>query len=243
MNKPISLVGKFFNTVASWGQRSLLYLPLLLMADLGYGQILVDYTSTSSRSEVEGILSFAETEYEFEQAPTIDYDIDRDILALGITVPVGRSAHFLGQFGFILDSERQNNYCDGDGFMIGGGLNSSFIHKRNFTISGFAFFNYIKESFDCPLNVDVDSTVKDFHFGPIAAIKLNPSVSLYGALDLAVMSRGDWEYSGGGSNDFERDNLMTLRLGAKGRFEGMQGRFELALVGEDSFTFSLSTPM
>ena len=216
-------------------------LSTLFSASNSYGQILVDYTSQNTATRAEGILAFTETEYEYDGNPVVDFEIERDILGLGLTTSISQKVNFIGQLGFILDSEHQNS-CDGDGFILGGGANLLLKNKQKYSLAAYGFFNYIKEEFKCPLNSKVEATVKDLHLGPVVTVKLNRDISFYGALDLAISSRGDWKVNGSNfEQEFERDSLMTLKLGAKGNFDGLSGRLELTFIGEDNITFGIGS--
>ena len=192
---------------------------------------------TGSKSAIgEGLLAITDVDYETKE--NFEFDLERTTLAFGYASTLASKWDVMFLAGINLDSEIGTN--DGSGFVLGAGLKRIVLTKKTVTLSLWGGLSYARDNLD-----DLDVTVTEFHLGPNVSFAVNPDINIYGVLDLTVKSDGkaDPDSSLVSSFSFERDNLISLRLGGQFMVDNMIMRLELALSGEDSLYFGIGAPI
>jgi hypothetical protein len=170
-----------------------------------------------------------------------DFEIDRKILGVGVTLPLGAEVDADLGFGLILDSEVENINEDGDGYQLLFGVKSMVHRAGSMGIHVNGAFLLSSEKIEDG-NVTYEYDIKELHLGTTLAMISSPKVLPYVGLDLAIMSDGESKVKtplGTGKGDFERDDMVDLRLGLKLPLGKVGFKAEALLLGETTINLGL----
>lgn len=212
---------------------------MFCFSPIAFSQILVDITHSGSSSETityGGAFSLSEVDYEVRNR---DIGVERKTLGLGLYSKVTPEATVMGQVGYTFQAEDEDGEWDGNGFMLGGGLNFLVHRKEKMTFLGYGLLNYINENYDYDSGGDGDLTMMDMHLGGIAEYALSNKIIPYGALEFLLYSDGEIEMDGS-DVDIERDDRLVLRAGLKFIVDKFVFRPELAIAGEQTITLNVT---
>jgi hypothetical protein len=215
---------------------------LLLVAGsilLGASPSLAQGLFNSSRAGGPGksnaslVIAFADVDYEAEN---IDFEIERSIIGAEFAAGLFDQVDFYGQAGFIFDSDIDTAAnLDGSGFIIGGGAKGLLYAEDKFRLLGSAGIDFIKESFDGIADYELDVSLFEFHLGATAGYAVTPKFMPYGGLELAIAD-GEADADGSaGDADLERDDALTVLLGANLLLSQFVLRAEVRVAGEQTF--------
>jgi len=169
-------------------------------------------------------------------------DVDRQMIPVYAAYGLNDMMDAYAGVAMILKSEAEDVNGDGDGLAWGGGIRGNLPFGDEFTLRGYAQFLYISEEYDDGLKgngwfLDV---------GALAMYEASDDLNIYGGLELAPTENFELKTSGqysGGPFDLERDDLLTIRLGAKFNMDTFFLRGEAAFAGEQSFTIGAGMPL
>jgi hypothetical protein len=214
---------------------------LAVVAALGYGasvsaELLASPTSKAEAEAFELGAAFISSEITLENDGD-DSDIERQMISVYGAYGVNDMVDVYAGVAMILKAEADDINADGDGFGWGGGIRGDLPIGDEVTLRGYTQFLYISEEYD-PDGLDGEGWFVDV--GVLAMYEASDDVNIYGGLELAPFDNFEVKVSGDYLNhqtiDFERDDLLTIRLGAKFDIEDLFLRGELAFAGEKSFT-------
>lgn len=181
-------------------------------------------------------LGLTETEYEYEPLDR-DFEAERKTLSFEYHTPMQDDIGYFFQGGYTFDAEIDRS--DGNGLMLGGGIRMGITNVERAQIGGYAFVNYISESYENSGGDDSDLSILEIHIAPVIKFNLTKTAQLYGALEIVPYSDGEIE-TGSNESDIERDDLLSLKLGARVRVgQSLVFRPELSLLSEPSLVLGL----
>jgi hypothetical protein len=186
---------------------------------------------------MEGAFSFSEVEYDAKST----IDVERKILVGGYSQGLGADYDLILQAGLILESKYENIDDEGKGFLFGGGSKFQIHRDHGLVVTGYGLFNYLNESLEVG-DEELKVTVWDIHGGAIALFPLpGKPIQPYAGLDLAIISDGEIDFLGSES-DFERDDLINIKLGLNWATGSITVRPEFTIIGEQTVTIAIMGP-
>ncbi len=219
------------------------FLVLCAAPKQGHAQMMGNPTVAAKGTTVEGLIAFTETEYDFGD---VSRDIERSIFAGVASMPIAPTIDLVGQVGFVFDAEIENPSIknDGSGLMLGAGLRSMLHQTAQGRFHAWGFFNWTKESYEASGDLEYDLDIFDLNLGGVWLHKLTPLVHPWLGLGIGLHSDGEIEGStrlATVTEDAERDDRISLRVGGNVNLDRGTLRAEMILVSETSFIFGFGT--
>lgn len=204
-------------------------------------QMLANPVRTAPQGRAYGAGSFVVQEVDYDVNSIVDPTVKRKILVGELGYGVAPTIDLFGQLGFIFDSEIEDlDSADGDGFMFGGGARFVINQDRPLKVVGYGLLNLTRETFDGD-GLKCDNDLTDLHGGATASYEVSPTVAPYGGVDIVLHSDGDFKCKGGGNTNIERDDSLSLRIGANFEFSTLYFRPEAIVAGENTIVLNLGT--
>jgi hypothetical protein len=192
------------------------------------------YVIPEGRSGVGAV--FASSDVDMEVENNIDADIERKILGAIFEHGIADSMAIFAHIGLSTDVEIGR--ADGDGFTLGVGAKYRFYHEDRVKIIGYGAFNRFDDDVEY-LNIESEVTLNELHMGGVGVYEINPSVEAYGGLEIVPYSNGEVDSEGSAIDyDIERDDLVSLKLGANVYVKGFVLRPEFTLLSEQTLALS-----
>lgn len=212
---------------------------LSVAAPRASAQMFSDTLSVAgNRTQVAAVFSNSDIDYEKGN------DVERKILGVEAATNISGSIDGFAQFGIIADSEIDNFDNDGKGYNFGFGGRSIVHQDADYRVSAYGAFTYQVEEFDAG-KVDIDLTTYDLHVGAVVGFPASPTITPYAGLGLVPLSDGNIKVKIAGfaaaKDDFERDDMLNLKVGGLFQLTSMTVRAELVLIGETTFTIAAGT--
>jgi hypothetical protein len=195
----------------------------------------------AGRTLAGGGLVFSTVDYDVEGG--LDPSIERKTLFGEFGYGMTPVLDVFGQAGLIFESEFDDSDVDGSGFMFGAGTRFVIHNERPLRVNGYGLLNMTFEDFK-EGSVKCKSNITDLHGGVTTSFAATPTIAPYGGIDLAVHSDGKVKCkasSVSSSSDIERDDLLSIRLGATFDFSNMYLRPEAIVAGESTIILALGT--
>ncbi len=195
-------------------------------------QVLAN-TTLSGTSDFMATLAFSDVDYDNEKAYG-NTTIERTILAGSFAMKASSDFDFMGQFGFIMDSEFEGVDKDGSGFMFGAGIRTDVFPEGRAKVNAYGLFNYLSEKYS---DIDLDVSIIELHLGATMNYALNYKFQPFFGLELVPFSDGEAKM-GDYSGDFERDDLFNLKFGATMNLDKVNLQASLTAMAEQTFALS-----
>lgn len=174
-----------------------------------------------------------------------EFDIKRKILGVGVVLPLGSNTDADLGFGLILDSEVDGIYEDGEGYQLLFGIKSMVHRAGSLGVHVNGSFGISSEKIkDGTTSYEFD--LNELHLGTTLALMSSPKIQPYAGLDLTLMSDGETKVktsAGNGKSDFERDDILDLRLGIKVPVGKVAFKAEVLLLGQSTINLGLDLPL
>lgn len=218
--------------------RILLALIICFVCSPAMAQVLIPHQSMPGmhNADVQGTLMLSDVEYDFDAGG--DAEIERTIVGISSSYGLNQSLSMFGEFGLIAESEIENSRDDGNGFLLGAGLKGPLMYQGRFSVTGFGGIRFIDEDY----GDSVDGQLFELHGGVVGRYALEKNLGVYAGLDIIPFSDGEVD-APGGKSDFERDNILGLRLGIDFLIQEVQVNTEVALVSEEAFVIRIGTKL
>lgn len=215
-------------------------IALLLSASSVGAQLLVDHQAKPRNGGMilTPSLSFSDIEYDVDGGG--DVEVERSILGAALSYGVHPAFNVYGELGYIVEAEVENSRSDGDGVLLGAGLNGEFFRQGQFSGHWLAGVHYLNEDYGS----GADGDVFELMLAATGRMQVIPEAGLYAGLELIPLSDGEVEARGGRGTDVDRDNPIGLRLGADYTFEnGFRLNAEAAVLSEEVLLLRFSLPI
>ena len=201
----------------------------VVVSELASAQFFANPTVIARRTNlVTGGMLFSEVDYENGSR----FDIERKLLAVDYAVPAGDDFDYIGMFGLSIDSELETE--DGTGLLFGGGVRFLVHEEGPLRVTGYGGLVHVRDSMG-----DVDFSIFEFHGGGAFAYRATTKLTPYAAIGIVPFSDGEVEV-GSASADIERDDYLTIRLGASFYTRSYLLHSELTFGGEQNFQIGAS---
>jgi hypothetical protein len=222
---------------------SLSSLPLvavLLASAPAAAQMISDpITVVGDRTQVEGVFQTNDVDYEGDGND--DFNVEEKILGINVATGVSPSVDLYGSLGLIIDADAEDFDNDGIGFAFGGGARSVVHKTQDLRVSAYGTLTLQKVDFE-ENDVEVKVTTTDLHGGAVCGFIVSPTVMPYAGLDLDLFSDGEAKVKAAGlsgDDDIERDDIVSLRIGAVFSLDTLVVRAEALVLGEDTLTIGV----
>ena len=184
-------------------------------------------------------LSLSDITYDPEQGN--EFDIERKILGLGLSFPLGSNASGDFALGVITETEVENINEDGSGYQILFGGKGMIHRSGSMAINVHGSFSLLSETIkDGSFKVELETT--ELRLGSTISAILSSKIVPYAGLELNLLSDGKQKRKtsfGTSDFDYERDDMLGLRLGTK-ILVGQAGfKAEALLMGERTITLGV----
>ena len=199
-------------------------------------QVLGDHSvqNHTQSSRLGIVFSHAEVDIEATGGSS---ELEVDSIGVDYSKRYDGKIDLIAQAAIIYDTEQPG--CDGSGFQLGAGARNFIASVEKIDIYAYGLLNYASVGLDCTGGGDVDITMLSLHAGPVATYTVNPKVSVYSAIDLALFSDGTSDPSGAGEVDLELNDIFNLNIGARGTIQQFNWQAKIGLIGEQSISVGL----
>jgi hypothetical protein len=192
--------------------------------------------SMGKATSLSPVLCLSDVGYDPENGS--EFDIERRILGLGVGFSLGSQAD--GEFGLgvITKTEVENINEDGDGYQLLFGAKGMVHRSGKMAVNVNGSFSWLAETIKNG-NTKVDIETTELRFGSTVNALVSPKFMPYAGLDLALMSDGTLKFKNPGVSsklDFERDDMLGLRIGTKFLLGQVALKAEALLMGERTIT-------
>lgn len=185
------------------------------------------------------VLSLPDITYDPEQGT--EFDIERKILGLGVSFPLGSNAYGDFGLGLITETEAENRDEEGSGYQLLFGAKGMVHRSGNIGVNVNGSFSLLSESIKDG-NVKDELEITELRLGSTVNAFVSSKIIPYAGLELTLLSDGTWKTKTPVSTskfDFERDDILGLRLGAKFLLGQAALKAEALLLGERTLTFGI----
>lgn len=196
---------------------------------------------TSPGNQFSVALVSQEVDYDYD--PGRDADIERVNLGAALAMPLSSEITFVSQLALAADSEIDSGgeNPDGYGFQVGLGAYGK-VHQAEKT--GVYVHGLLNSTWDFLERDDVeyDQRILDLHVGGTVSYEAQPTISIYGGLDVAFLSNGSIDVKTSTAEadaDVERDSRLSLFAGLAFKASNMVFRPQLTLGGEQTFLIAV----
>jgi hypothetical protein len=204
-------------------------------------EILVDESLINPPSgiSVGASLGLSKVEYEYSRGDW-EFAISRKTLGLGLVSSLGSGANLLLQAGYVFKSEYEDTDWEGKGWMLGGGVNFLLHKGSRVSVLGYGLLNYTQEEYEYHEKLDADLTLTDLHLGALFMFRAGPRAVLYVGPDFVPYSEGEIKFSDKHrGEDFEREDVLNLKIGASIAAGSVVIRPEVTLMNEQTLMLTV----
>lgn len=217
--------------VALWG---------LLASAGGMAQTVMDPASvTGGRTRIAPLLSVSSVDYQRENGSV--FNMERTTLGAEFSHGFAKTFDGVATVGLTLDSKVSNLPKDDGGVSLGFGGRGVVYRRGAAGVVMYGLFNYMQDKFKSGSDAVYDISSYDVRFGGTFSVAVEGHFQPYAGLDLALLRGGSEKFSVGGASfkgDLEKDDVIGLKLGMNILVGTAMLRPEVALLGEQTFTFA-----
>jgi hypothetical protein len=199
--------------------------------------------------KIQGSAYIGESTVTFENENNVDGDIDRKFFAFSAAYGLNEKVDVYASIALINDAEIEDAPSDGDGTAIAFGARGKLpIRTPGNNIYGYAQLlmtdeDYGKFNAGGETNkISGEETL--ISCGVMGVRKLENKVSVYGGIDLNLISNGQVKVvrsiTGTDKIDAERNDLLNVRVGADVDIENAMLDIQLGVFGDKGFMFGLA---
>lgn len=220
---------------------TILSTAVLLAGNSVYAELLIDpIGSAEDGTEVGAAFTSSSIEYDVNG----DDEIDRTMLSAYAAFEAADEVDAFVAVAYSHKVEAEGINDDDAGIILAGGVRGVLPIDVDFDLRGYAQLAYIDETYLNKNGGEVTGNGLELSIGALAVKELD-EFEAYGGIELVPFGNFELETSGNrtGSADLDRDSLFGLRLGARFDVDDFVIRGEVAFIGEQSFTVSISKPL
>lgn len=227
-----------------WLYQKLIKLGTLIIALFGVyalpasAQLLFNPAEKAELGQMEGAagIGFSEVTYENDGETDVDRKFISGYGAYGVNDKI--DVVVAGAFSFETEAEDLDD--DGTGFILGGGVRSTlpFGKELPLQLQGYGQLIYVDEDYGDLFGAEVEATGLELSLGVAAIYDEIEKIRLYGALELVPYSDFEAE-SRGVDEDFDRDDMIGIRLGGRYDMDPLFIDLGLGLIHEQTFIASI----
>lgn len=212
----------------------ILCLLVFLFSFTAKSQVLVNPSQVTPHVGVG--LGVSKVEYQYYDQV---FNVERNLINFGLAANLNPTTNFLLQLGYSFnDRYTEVNNWEGNGFMIGSGLNTLIYQYDKLKFVGYGLLNYTQEEYKYK-SAKHDLTMLDLHLGGLVVAEVSPKLSLYCGPDFVPYSKGEIKYANK-TRDIKRDDLLNFKVGMNIALDNnMTLKPEVTFLNEQTITVSL----